>query len=445
MGATAVDTKVAKPKRRWLSVIALSAAAFADWCENDALSLLWPRMSQSLGLSLGRLGIVLGVSCFVNTVTTPLWGYAADHFSRKKMLIWVTGVWGLWTAVLGLSQNLFQLVVLRIVSALGLGALWPITFSLIGDLFTKEERGRAAGIFNTVSFLGTLAAYAILPPLAAAGAENWRWGFVIMGLLSAASGLFLFLVDDPPRGASEPELNGVITEEAARQYAFRLADLTAIARIPSWRWLLLNEVVDAISWVALNGWAFTWFDSLGMGDQAIVVMSLLMLGVIFGHVLFGWLGDVLDRRYPDYGRTVMGLVGLLVTIPALTGFLILGGRGAGFLMGFGLLAGLGLSSVGTGARWPISQDVLVPEVRGTGRAVIDMLGGIVAALVMTSSGYLVDALGGNVSTMLLLMVPIPKLIGALLWIPLLKTYRHDYARVRKELARRRAEIMTLAE
>jgi len=80
------NATTAIPKRRWFSVLALSAAAFVDSSENYALSVLWPRMYPALGLRVGQLGPVLGISDLIRTITLPLWAWAADRFSRKALL-----------------------------------------------------------------------------------------------------------------------------------------------------------------------------------------------------------------------------------------------------------------------------------------------------------------------------------------------------------------------
>jgi len=118
----------------------------------------------------------------------------------------------------------------------------------------------------------------------------------------------------------------------------------------------------------------------------------------------------------------------------------MGNQGLLPLMGFGLLAGLSLSSVDTGARWPIAQAVLRPELRATGRAALDMMTGIVGSLAMTLSGQLVAFQGGNITAMLLLMIPIPKLLAALLWAPIFHTYPSDRKKLHGLLLERRAEL-----
>ncbi len=430
-----------KPKRRWWTVFALSAAAFIDSSENDTLSILWPSMYRSLGLRVGQLGSVLGITGLINTFTLPLWGLAADRFSRKKLLIWITGFWGMWTLAIALVQSLSQLFFVRIMSSLGLGVLWPTAFSLISDLFPSKERGRAAGIMTAVSFSGTIGSYAILPPLAALSPEGWRWGFVVMGLASFLTGFLMFLVYDPPRGSAEPEIKDVITSESAASYAFRISDLPVLAHIKTWWVLIFQNSIDHVALAVLYGWSFTWLEELGLGDQAFIVVALLTLGTLLGHAFFGWLGDVLENRNAEKGRAIMAQIGLLVSVPALAGFIYFGERGIGYLMIFGLLAGLSLSSVDTGARWPLAQAVLRPELRATGRAAIDMAIGVVGSLGVWLSGQLVDSFNGDVTMMMLIMIPLPKIIGALLWIPIFKTYPQDRANLHNVLLKRRQEII----
>lgn len=430
-----------KRRRRWYTVFALSTAAFVDSSENETLSILWPKMYPALGMKVGNLGPVLGISSLVSTFTLPLWGWAADRFSRKALLIWITGFWGMWTLVIAFVQSLTQLLLARVLVSLGLGVLWPAAFSLLSDLFPSKERGRAAGVMTAVSFSGTLVSFFVLPALAAINPEGWRYGFILMGLVSAVTGILFIFIEDPVRGSAEPEIKDVISTEAVSRYAFRISDLPAIVRIPSWWVLLFQQSFDNIGMAVLYGWSFTWLDTLGLGSSAPIVVGLLTLGTLLGHLTFGWLGDVLEHHFPTHGRVAMAQVGLAVSLPALTLFLLFGNRGIAPLMVFGLLSGLSLSSIDTGARWPIAQSVLRPELRATGRAALDMVVNAIGSLAMALTGKLVETLGGNITTMLLFMVPLPKLISTLLWIPLFRTYPRDRQSLHGLLLQRRKELL----
>ena len=213
-------------KRRWLTVFALSAASLIDSMEAYTIDILWPYMYRGLGLQVGQLGMVSSVSGLVGTVTTPLWGFVADRFSRKWLLILVTGMWGLWTSAIGLVQSLSQLVAVRIASSLGLAVLTPASLSLLSDLFSSKERGRAIGVLTAFGFAGSMVSFTVLPILATRNPEGWRTGFLFMGLASFASGLLLLLVKEPPRGSAEPELEDVVTQESAPRFQFRLLPST---------------------------------------------------------------------------------------------------------------------------------------------------------------------------------------------------------------------------
>ena len=428
-----------KPKRRWYSAIALSAAAFVDSTETWTLSILWPNIYRSLGVPVGQLGSVLGISDLVRTLTLPFWGYAADRFSRKLLLVSMTGIWGLWTLAISLVQNLSQLYIIRIISTLGLAVLWPTAFSLLSDLFDSEERGRATGLMTAISFAGSIAAYGILPPIAARSPEAWRTGFVVMGIASAASGLLLFFINDPPRGASEPELNDVIDQDSAAQFRFQLKDLPDLLKVPTWRVMLIQNSIDQVAMAVLYAWAFTWFDTIGLGESGFIAIALISIGNLVGHIFFGWLGDKLEIRYKRYGRAAMGAIGLAVSVPALIGFIALGDRGLGTLLPFGLLVGLSLSSIGSGAQWPITQGVLKPELRASGRAVLDMAVGIIGALALSISGYLVNRF--DVGMMMLLMIPLPKFLSTLSWLPIFRTYPQDREGLHLELKDRRKSLL----
>ena len=431
-----VQSEASNPKRRWASVLAMASAAFVDGCEDGTLSILWPQMRLTLGASVGQLGAVLGFSKLVRTLSLPGWGYAADHFSRKALLVGITGIWGLWTLAIGLVNSLSELFLLRTLSSLGLAVLWPTAFSLLSDLFPSKERGRAAGIMAAVSYAGSLAAFGILPVLAVASPEGWRMGFVLMGVASSLSGLLLLIVNDPPRGSSEPELRDVLASQEPARQSFRVADLPAIARVKSWWILMLHTGVDTLSTSILYAWVFTWLEGLGLGSSGFMVVGLMGVGNLLGHIVFGTLGDMLEQRFPRNGRAAMAFAGLVITVPALTGFIALGTTSVTSLILFGAVTGLGLSSVDAGARWPIAQGVLLPELRGTGRATIDMVVGILAAAAISLSGLLADQVG--VTAMLLVMLPIPKLLGALTWLPMFRTYQTDRTILHNTLEQRRA-------
>jgi len=428
------------PTGRKLSVAGLSAASLVDSCEEQGMPVLWPYMYTSLGTSIGQLGPVSGASKFAMTLLYPLWGYAADRFSRKMLLVWFTGIWGLWTLGISLAGSFPQLLILRVLSGLGLGVFVPVAFSLIGDLFDHESRGRAIGIVRGVGMLGLVFAVVLLPMLAEREPDGWRTGFALMGFASFLTGLLMLGIQEPTRGASEPELSDVITKKAAQQYTFKWADLKSLFKIKSWRHLMLNEVLTTSSFAVFTIWIFTWFAELGVAKP--VYYSVLLLnsvGVIGGTFFFGWLGDHLEGRLPGRGRILMIQIGLAVMVPCAIGFLFSGKDDVARLFIFGFLSTASNGASSEGARWPVAQAILPPELRGSNRAIIGMVVGVASALMLSLSGLVADRVG--VSSALLWLFPGPILLSIFAWIPMFRTYPRDRAALHELLMQRRAELI----
>jgi len=85
-----------------------------------------------------------------STVTVPIYGKLSDLYGRKPLLIFGIAIFLVGSALSGLSQTMWQLILFRGIQGLGAGALFPISLAVIGDLFTPAERGKYQGLFGAV-------------------------------------------------------------------------------------------------------------------------------------------------------------------------------------------------------------------------------------------------------------------------------------------------------
>ncbi|MBN2006080.1 MAG: MFS transporter, partial [Anaerolineae bacterium] len=131
---------------RWKTLFALAFGYFIDQGEGQTISVLFPTIQKLWGLNYQALGQIGTIRSLLQALSAPFWGYAADKLSRKRVIIFGTGLWGLWTLFCGFTQNFGQLLVIRAISGLGLGCLMPATFSLMSDTFPPRQRGRALGL-----------------------------------------------------------------------------------------------------------------------------------------------------------------------------------------------------------------------------------------------------------------------------------------------------------
>jgi MFS family permease len=432
-----------KPKLRWFTVIALSSASLVDSMEGFGYEILWPYMYPALGLGMSMLAPILSVGRFIGTITTPIWGAIADRFSRKTILIVMTGIWGLWTGSIGFVQAFWQLMAVRIAASLGLAVLYPAAYSIISDLFTREERGKAIGVMGAFGFAGSMVSTVVLGTLAAANPQAWRYGFILMGILSFITGVMMFFIKEPVRGAMEPELADVVSKD--NEFKFDIKKVPLLLKIPTYWVIMVDEIIDWIGFSTLTAWAFTWLDLQDLGSGVPMVMLLMFVGVILGHIVFGWLSDKLDARYPKYGRIVLGQVGLVLSFLSILGFLFFGAINIVYLLITGLLFGLSFSMKETGSRIPLLQNILLPELRASGRSFIEVIKGLILTGTITFSGWLLNRLGEDLQTMMLLIVPTTMFVASLLWILMFKVYPADMEEYKAILNREREEIIKDAE
>ena len=144
----------------------------------------------SIVTKLGGLALyswVFSAFLLMQAVTTPVYGKLSDLFGRKRVFLTGITVFLLGSVLCGLAWSMAALVAFRVVQGLGAGAVQPLAVTLIGDLYTIEERGRIQGyvasVWGTSAILGPLAGALIVQH------ADWAWIFwlnVPFGLVALA-------------------------------------------------------------------------------------------------------------------------------------------------------------------------------------------------------------------------------------------------------------------
>lgn len=426
---------------RWVTVAALGFGHFVDQGEGQAMSTLFPAMRDALGLSYGNLGVIATIRLILQTLSQPFWGYLADRFRRKWILVFGTGIWGFWTLACGLVTNYWQLLWVRAIAGIGLGCLMPPTFSLVSDLFGPRERGRAMGVLGGVGYLGIVLSVLGLGFLLRDPVMGWRYGFIALGLASVLSGLVIALVvKEPPRGAAEPELQDAITYEAAGKFVIRREHLGLIFRIPTMWVIFVQGVFGVIPWVIMGTYFITWLvDVRGIPQtQAPLVFAAIVVGQVVANLVGGVVADWADRRNPAYGRIVVAQFSIFNGI-WMTYVLFTQTQGLTFvqLTAFAFAVACFIGWAGKGSRDPILQGVLLPELRSTAWAIAGAVEGSLSALSAFWAGWLADRLGLQAT---LLAVPGSWALLWLAWLSFYWVYPRDALRLRAAMAARREEL-----
>src|SRR4051794_34103311 len=95
------------------------------------------------------------------TVTMPLYGRMADALGRKRVVLVAIGIFCVASLLASTAQSMTQLILWRGVQGLGAGGVMPVVLTIIGDLFTLEERAKIQGFFSAVWGTSSLAGPAL--------------------------------------------------------------------------------------------------------------------------------------------------------------------------------------------------------------------------------------------------------------------------------------------
>jgi EmrB/QacA subfamily drug resistance transporter len=151
------------------TMLALLLAALDQTIVGTAI----PRIVADLN-GLDRLAWVTTAYLVTSTTMTPIAGKLGDLFGRKPFLL--AGMIGFVaaSALCGLSQDMTQLIVFRGIQGIFGGVLFATVFTVIGDLFPPESRGRVQGLFGGVFGLSSI----VGPTAGGFITDHWSWRWV---------------------------------------------------------------------------------------------------------------------------------------------------------------------------------------------------------------------------------------------------------------------------
>jgi MFS transporter, putative metabolite transport protein len=168
-----------------------NAGLFCDGYILSSIGLALVAMQPRFHLDSGSTGLIAAATLFGILVGAPLFGRCTDRFGRRMLMIADLCVFVVACIAQAFIAAVWQLIALRFVLGLAIGADYPIAAALVGESVPRRTRGAAVNSMQVAWFLGAAVAYAAgYALLQHAGTESWRW-ILASPALFAAIGLLL--------------------------------------------------------------------------------------------------------------------------------------------------------------------------------------------------------------------------------------------------------------
>ena len=201
---------------RTFVLILLTIVYGFNFIDRQIVGILAPFIQADLNLTNTELGLLIGLAFAIlyTTVAIPI-AWLADRYNRVNILSIALATWSGFTALTGLATNFVQIGLARMGVGVGEAGGSPPSHSIISDMYPKEERASALGVYAMGIPIGIMAAYFVTAALIGASSDdvNWREIFVFLGITGILLAVVVKLtIREPIRGAMEFDGHRVIVK-----------------------------------------------------------------------------------------------------------------------------------------------------------------------------------------------------------------------------------------
>jgi ACS family hexuronate transporter-like MFS transporter len=392
---------------RWWMVGMVTAGLIVNYLARNTLSVAAPTMMQELGITTQQYSYIVVAWQICYSLMQPVAGYVLDSLGTKVGFALFALAWSLACAAAALASGWQNLAFMRGCLGLAESAGIPAGVKATTEWFPAKERSIAIGWFNIGSSIGALCA----PPLVvwALLHGNWKWAFVIVGVLGLAwSCLWLLFYKHPKnqKHLSDAERDFILSGQEAKydDAGTKKTSWYQLVRDRNFWAIAIPRFLSEPAWQTFNAWIPLYMATeRHMNLKEIAMFAWLpFLAADIGCVLGGYLSPFFHKHAKvsllTSRKLVVGVGALCMIGPGSIG-LVTSPYAAIALLCVGGFAHQTLS----GALYSITSDVFGKRDVATATGLIGMSGYLGATLFTLLFGVLVTHVGYDPLFMLLAM------------------------------------------
>ncbi len=186
------EGRSAKKTNRPFVLASIMLAMYMGAIEGTIVSTAMPAIAGDLG-GFSLYSWVFSAYLLMYTVTVLIYGKLSDLFGRKPVINFGITMFLIGSLLCGLAESMQMLVIFRLIQGFGAGAVTSIATTIVGDIYSKEERAKIQGYLSSVWGISAI----LGPALGGILVTYVSWKFVFwlnipLGIL-AMIGITLFL------------------------------------------------------------------------------------------------------------------------------------------------------------------------------------------------------------------------------------------------------------
>ncbi|MGZ4496763.1 MAG: MDR family MFS transporter [Nocardioides sp.] len=133
---------------------------------------------------------LFSVYLLAQAVSVPVYGKVADLYGRKPVMLLGVALFVVGSLLCGVAWGMGSLIAFRAVQGLGAGAVQPMGMTIVGDIYSLQERAKVQGYIASV----WAAASVVGPTLGGVFSDylSWRWIFFVNLPIGLAAGWVLW-------------------------------------------------------------------------------------------------------------------------------------------------------------------------------------------------------------------------------------------------------------
>lgn len=243
-----------KKTNRPLVLISLIIAMFMSAIEGTIVATAMPNIVGDLG-GFSLYSWVFSSFLLMTAVTTMIYGKLSDLFGRKPIYVFGVIVFLIGSILCGFATSMTMLIIFRFIQGIGAGAVQPVATTIVGDIYSVEERAKIQGYLSSVWGIS-----AIVGPLAGGlivQYSDWAWIFWVnipLGIIGMI-GVIFFLHES----VEKEEKNIDYTESALFFISITALMLLFIESGVDWAWLSSPTFILAGTF-AVFMYIFIWWE-----------------------------------------------------------------------------------------------------------------------------------------------------------------------------------------